>query len=100
MIEQVVLDDIVELLIGVLSGDTLVEAVSDVVGVLLGRYARIELIAAASHLAAVADGGTLRPEKAGGRFELFTPLVVDAENDRVEIADPGLVAGGVAGHIK
>ena len=100
MIEQVVVDDIVELLIGVLGGDTLVEAVSDVVGVLFGRYARIELIAAAPHLAAVANGRTLRPEKAGGRFELFTPLMVDTENDSTEVTDPGLVAGWVAGHVK
>src|SRR5438034_1262038 len=76
------------------------EAVSDIVGIFLGRHARIVLEAAALHFSAVADGGALRPVKAGGHLELVSPLVVDAEDDGAEIADPGLVAGGVAGHIE
>src|SRR2546428_5495777 len=83
-----------------MGGDGLVEAVSDIVGILLGRHARIVLEAAALHFSAVADGGALRPVKAGGHLELVSPLVVDAEDDGAEIADPGLVAGGVAGHIE
>src|SRR5437868_5420435 len=81
-------------------GDALIEAVADVVGVLLRRYPRIVFEAAALHFAAVADGWALRPEKARGRLEFVAPLLVYAEHDGAEVADPGLVASGIAGHVK
>src|SRR5439155_13135988 len=100
MVEQVVLDDVIELLIGVVRGDTLIKAVADVVGILFRRHPRIVLEAAALHLAAIADGGPFRPEEAGGGLELVAPLLVDAEHDGAEITDPSLIARGIARHVE
>src|SRR5438045_4299544 len=61
MVEQVVLDDVIELLIGVVRGDTLIKAVADVVGILLRREPWIVFEATALHLAAIADAAAVRP---------------------------------------
>src|SRR5207253_6510333 len=100
VVEQVVLDDVVELLVRVVRGDALIEAIADIVGVLLRRNPWIVFEAAALDLAAIADGGPFRPEEAGGGLELVAPLLVDAEHDRAEIADPGLIARRVARYVE
>src|SRR5215213_3956604 len=64
MVHQVVVDDPVELLVGVVGRDTLGEPVPVVVGVLRRLRFRIELDGAAGHLTAVAERGPTVPVEA------------------------------------
>ena len=96
VIEQVALDDVIKLLGGVLRRNPLIKTVADIIIVLFRRYPGVELRDAAAHLAAVADGGTPRPEETAAGFELIAPLMVHPEDERPEVGNPCLVAGGVA----
>ena len=64
MIQQIVLDDVVELLRGVLGRDALDEPDPQILIVLFWRLPGIGLEVAAAHFAAVPDRGPLGREKA------------------------------------
>ena len=100
VIEQIVLDHIVELLRGMVGGDSLHEADAEILVVLLGGHPRIELGVAALYFAAVTDRRAFGPEETGGALELVGKLVVHAEHDGAEIGVPGLIARRIAGHVE
>ncbi len=77
VVEQIVANDVVELLIGVLRRDALEEAVSKVI-LVCRRVCRRR---AAQHFAAVADRRTRRPIETRCSFEFFGNLVIDPEDE-------------------
>src|SRR5579884_4114188 len=76
--------------------DSLEESIAEVIRVFLG----VERWRAAEYFTAVANGRTGGPVKARRGLELLRDLVVHAEENRSEIADPGLIAIRVSTHIK
>ena len=96
VIEQIAANDIVKLLVGVLRRDALEEAVAQIV--LVCR--RVCRRSAAEHLTTVPDSRPSRPEEARSCLELIRKLVINPEENRPEVSDPGLVAVWIARHVQ
>src|SRR5882762_10011920 len=84
----------------VVSGDALIEAVAVVGGILLRRGLTIELSGATRDFTTVPDGRSMAPIETFTHSELRRKCVVNAELDGASIQEPGLIAAGVARHIK
>ena len=100
VIQQIVLDDVVELLRGVLGRDALHEPDPQIFIVLFWRLPGIGLKVAAAHFAAIPDRGPLGREKARAGLEPVVEVMVETEHDRLKIRDPRLVASRIARHVE